>query len=503
MKKHLSVFLIVSFLLFFIFATVSQIITNLGLKLGLNSLINTRTASGTAWQTAITELVMLFLWWLLNRTYLKAKTGWQTVSGKGWLLLLPVVILLAGDSTLGAHFVLTPAHIIAAIAVGFSAAAFEEYVFRGILVRYLYHHFGFSALTTAGISGLSFGLIHAFNGLSSGNWLNTGAQVLMAIGVGFFLAAVYLVTNNLLIPILFHGIIDAFDQLAFSTLSNTAGTSIITGTIYFVVFIILGWLVVTRGTIRTEQGQRLTPTHEKLDYAQHADVPVTVSPIKSIAAIALILLELLFGTLLIHSGQSKTLKVSIVVGLGFIVFVALIWLYRDVLKANWKNYRVHLWRNLGIDFLLTIGIYVILAFVRTGMRSLTGNASAIVSVNDMLSFQSIASAGLGVFSSVTVLMAPFSEEIAFRHVLFYQWKNNKLLMWAMFVISSVGFGLIHWNNFHGDLTQMIPYMFIGAFFALIYYFSRNIWQNIITHFMFDFLQFAAALFLLVITLLQH
>ncbi|WP_235016932.1 type II CAAX prenyl endopeptidase Rce1 family protein [Pediococcus acidilactici] len=39
----------------------------------------------------------------------------------------------------------------------------------------------------------------------------------------------------------------------------------------------------------------------------------------------------------------------------------------------------------------------------------------------------------------------------------------------MFILSSVLFGLIHWNNFNGDLLQMIPYMFVGAGFAVIYY----------------------------------
>lgn len=73
----------------------------------------------------------------------------------------------------------------------------------------------------------------------------------------------------------------------------------------------------------------------------------------------------------------------------------------------------------------------------------------------------------------------------------------------MFFVSSIAFGLVHWNNFQGDIMQMIPYMFIGAFFATIYYFTRNIWQNIITHFMFNFLQFGAAIFLLIVAIIQR
>ncbi|MFV5770202.1 CPBP family intramembrane glutamic endopeptidase [Pediococcus acidilactici] len=72
----------------------------------------------------------------------------------------------------------------------------------------------------------------------------------------------------------------------------------------------------------------------------------------------------------------------------------------------------------------------------------------------------------------------------------------------MFILSSVLFGLIHWNNFNGDLLQMIPYMFVGAGFAVIYYKSQNIWQNIMTHFFFDFIQVLAAGVMLIVSLLQ-
>lgn len=110
---------------------------------------------------------------------------------------------------------------------------------------------------------------------------------------------------------------------------------------------------------------------------------------------------------------------------------------------------------------------------------------------------SIQMASMGLVASLTTLMAPFTEEIIFRHALFFQWKNNKVLMWVMFFVSSIAFGLIHWNNFNGDVVQMIPYMVVGAWFALIYFWSKNIWQNIMTHFLFDFVQFASAIFVLV------
>ncbi len=104
-----------------------------------------------------------------------------------------------------------------------------------------------------------------------------------------------------------------------------------------------------------------------------------------------------------------------------------------------------------------------------------------------------------VVANLTTLMAPFSEEIVFRHVLFYQFKKYKILFYIMFVLSSVAFGLIHWNNFNGNVYLMIPYMCIGLVLALIYWLGRNIWFNIFTHFFFDFGQFLAALLLFVMS----
>jgi membrane protease YdiL (CAAX protease family) len=68
----------------------------------------------------------------------------------------------------------------------------------------------------------------------------------------------------------------------------------------------------------------------------------------------------------------------------------------------------------------------------------------------------------------------------------------------MFVLSAILFGLVHWNNFDGNIVAMIPYMAVGAWYALIYYWSRNIWQNILTHFLFDFIQFLSALLLFIL-----
>ncbi|GEP20015.1 CPBP family intramembrane glutamic endopeptidase [Pediococcus argentinicus] len=218
-----------------------------------------------------------------------------------------------------------------------------------------------------------------------------------------------------------------------------------------------------------------------------------VSAPKTIIAILIPLLELGIGSFiarLVHNNQWLLVILNVLV--FFVGFITAIILFKDVLRDDWKIWKQHIWRNLGLALLGMILTYVILSLVRMGMKPFVAGAA----VNTSL--LSIQTASMGLVASLTTLMAPFTEEIVFRHALFFQWKNNKVLMWIMFFVSSVAFGLVHWNNFNGDVVQMIPYMVVGAWFALIYYFSKNIWQNIMTHFLFDFVQFASAVLLLVV-----
>lgn len=502
MRKHWPVFYLLSLFLFIVFASVAQIIVNLVGNLGFHQFA--RSAAGKTWGSLFAEIIALLIWWLFNRYYLKAKIGWHG-KGRDWLLILPVIVILIGDSFLGTNFNFAPGNIIHAVLFGLAVGACEEYLFRGILVSYLLQHFRLSALLTACLSGVGFGLIHLINGFSSGNWTNTFAQALMAIGVGFFLAAVYLLTNNLWLPIIFHAVVDAFDQLAFGTLSNSAGTSMINGIIYFIILGGLGFWLLNRGPIVMAQSVDFSSPSQQpqrdITFSEPTTA-VTVNPLKSALGVALILIEFILGSTIVHPGQSQLVKTMIVFLLGLLVMLGAIWLYHDVLAANWRAYRRHFWRNVVMDFGFMIGVYILLAIVRLGLKLITGSHTAL-GVTDMLSFQSVGSASLTLISSSVVIMAPFTEEIIFRHVLFYQWRSKKWLAIIMFFVSSIAFGLVHWNNFQGDIMQMIPYMFIGAFFATIYCFTRNIWQNIITHFMFNFLQFGAAIFLLIVAIIQR
>lgn len=159
-------------------------------------------------------------------------------------MLVFILIMIGGDSLLGASYHLTVSSVLTALILGLLVGAAEEFVFLGLLISFLKKYFTLTALQIALWSGVIFGAVHVVNVSSSGNLLNTVAQILGAFGIGFLLAAIYLITNNLWMIMIGHGLIDALDQIAFSSLSNAVGTSIFTGVLYFVAYLLIGiWLL--------------------------------------------------------------------------------------------------------------------------------------------------------------------------------------------------------------------------------------------------------------------
>lgn len=448
----------------------------------------------------ITEGLALGCWWGLNRWYPKAKVSWWRNNVRHqWLLVLPVIVVLVGDSTLNPQFQFTLSHVIMAVFVGLSVGLFEEYVFRGVLVSALRQRYRVGPLMTAFLSGLMFSLVHLVNA-TGGSLTMTLVQMLEAVGLGAFFAAVYLVTGSLWLSIIAHGMIDGFDALAFGTLSNTAGMSIWTSLVYTVVFGVAAyWLLNTKrfNVVISTSG------HSNLDFkrrpteARLAIQRQSISWIKTLVAIAIPLVELGLGAVVADITTNKWLRVILVDLIFFAGLCLAVYLYHDVLVSHWRRFKTH----VGMGLLVAIGgvllAYLVLAAVRQTLQYMGVASSGAVNV------LSIQSAGMALVASLTTLMAPFAEEIVFRHALFYQWRGRGALTWLMLIVSSIAFGLVHWNNFHGQLIQMIPYMCVGALFGLIYYFSRNIWQVILTHFLFDIIQVIAVVAMFIVAIVQR
>lgn len=227
-----------------------------------------------------------------------------------------------------------------------------------------------------------------------------------------------------------------------------------------------------------------------------------ISPIKTVIAVLLPLFELGLGSFFIERVHGQVLKATISSGFSLIAFLIAIYLFKDLLVSEWHGYRKHIWRNLGLSLIGTILCFVILSGVRMLMSSM--NLAAPANGVDVLSIQTIQTQAVGLYATIPVLLAPWTEELVFRHAIFYQFKSKgKLIFWTLFIVQAVLFGLVHWFNFNGHVIQTIPYMAVGAWFGLIYVWGKNIWFNIFSHFFFDVITPLAALALLVVTLITQ
>jgi membrane protease YdiL (CAAX protease family) len=99
-------------------------------------------------------------------------------------------------------------------------------------------------------------------------------------------------------------------------------------------------------------------------------------------------------------------------------------------------------------------------------------------------------------ASLSPLAAPFIEELVFRHLLMYKFRNHtRVVLIGAIIISSILFGVMHYVNFNA-LLPTVPYMVIGAVFCGIYLFFKNIWFSTIIHLLFNAMNSIGAVLLL-------
>lgn len=201
---------------------------------------------------------------------------------------------------------------------------------------------------------------------------------------------------------------------------------------------------------------------------------------KEFWALLVIPSEMILGNLLgripiIHSSKYGALALAVI--LAIIACLAIVIVFRKFLLRQWRLY----WTKWGwLKFLINIA----LVFLATILLSVTRTAISSLSVSQTPK-QLLLSSGLSLLiTAIPPFLAPFTEEITFRYLLFGKF-TQRSIKWIMFIVSSILFGLAHLANFNGDLVQTIPYMILGAYFALIYVFYKNIWGAIFTHWLFN------------------
>lgn len=197
---------------------------------------------------------------------------------------------------------------------------------------------------------------------------------------------------------------------------------------------------------------------------------------KELATLLIIPLELILGWLLSLTGWTSLPVIGqlLAFGIFFLGFLAAILLNRKFLKVSWQLYKEKLFKN----FMWSVLFAVIFGVIQQVGRGLVQPAS----IDGNLFTTTVLPTLIG---AAIPMMAPFAEELVFRHILFFKWTHSRAMTIVMLFVSSILFGLAHFNNFQGQLIYTLPLMAGGFVFALFYYWKKNIWFSLMAHFIYN------------------
>lgn len=217
-------------------------------------------------------------------------------------------------------------------------------------------------------------------------------------------------------------------------------------------------------------------TKEQLNWTYKDTLILLIVPIE-------LLLGRIFTSLTIpHKDIWGAIFVTVVFTSGFLVATIL---KREILKHDFHLYKERFLKNS----LISIAGAIIFGVIVLGLRNflpvseqatIENSIAAAVSVN-------IGQNSLVLAGGITAVLAPFTEEIVFRHVLLYKFKDYRYLRVLMLVISSLLFGLAHYENFVDTPILILPLILGGFVLGLLYLWKKNIWINIFSHLIHNFI----------------
>jgi len=214
-KKHPLLFSII------VISVVSVLMTTLSVIIS-----NTFTGHNSATLEIIqlvAELVMCLVVCLVAiiiARHIGIAKGWFNVKGiaKGLLLgwyaiLYAVAIYIINAANIPAEYWVAPKllPLLSAFAMAFAIGLMEEVLVRGLVLNVLLNNSNGTrkdVLKACWISSVMFGVMHLTNFFAGAAFIETVGQVIYAAFIGMFLAAVYIRTKSLWVPIILHAIID-------------------------------------------------------------------------------------------------------------------------------------------------------------------------------------------------------------------------------------------------------------------------------------------------------
>lgn len=171
--------------------------------------------------------------------------------------------------------------------------------------------------------------------------------------------------------------------------------------------------------------------------------------------------------------------------LRILIFAALAYANRHMLARHWHAFRRGGWRSIVLVVVGMIVVQLVISLARSAYFAIAGRPPETDSGNltVQLAFIVLLVASLG--PTVTSLI----EDFTFRHTLLV-----RLPVWGNLVVGSVVvllnallFGLIHINNFGGNIWATLQYAPAGLVMNLVYLWTRNIWHVLLMHGLNNFL----------------
>ena len=186
-------------------------------------------------------VLSLLVIWIMKRNHLfykdefTNKSLWKGLK-LGWLAYIFAVLLftlnyMGQDKTLFVS--LNPLHVLIVLFSALTTGFFEETLVRGFVLNAINVKLvGVKDGTKKAMlwSSAIFALAHFFNLVMNPNFLPVFANVIQAFMIGLYLAAIYVLSKNLIAPSLIHGLIDFASFIFYAILSPEALSKMMSST---------------------------------------------------------------------------------------------------------------------------------------------------------------------------------------------------------------------------------------------------------------------------------
>lgn len=159
------------------------------------------------------------------------------------------------------------------------------------------------------------------------------------------------------------------------------------------------------------------------------------------------------------------------------LFLLICFIYGKMLREHWKKFNSAKWQSWILVIAGAILIQVIIHLTRSLLPLRHAPAPAVKDNVD------IAKPNLVIlFIAMGPIFTALIEDIVFRYTLLSKLFIPDTLWRIILVIAnSVAFGLIHFNNFGGNILATVSFMSAGLFLNLVYIYTKNIWHVLLIH----------------------